>query len=136
MSFIIGTTLAILFLEWPWRALAIIGLGAIEVFEIWLWLKLRKMRSITGAEGMVGSKGRVVEDCDPDGRVSVKGALWNAHCTEGIEAGGEVVVTAVEGLRLEVKRRNRAPVGSTSSVRPEAARETPDPDRYPPAQGR
>jgi hypothetical protein len=46
MSFIIGVTLAILFLDWPWRALVIAGLAAIEALEILLWLKLRKQRSM------------------------------------------------------------------------------------------
>ena len=105
MSFIIGVTLAILFLDWPWRAVVIAALAAIEAVEIVLWLKLRRMRSMTGAEGMVGAIGRAVSDCDPEGQVRVKGALWRAHADEGAEAGDDVVVTGVRGLELAVTQR-------------------------------
>jgi membrane-bound serine protease (ClpP class) len=103
VSLAIGTTLAILFLDPPWRWIVIAALVALESLEILLWLRLRRIRSMTGAEGIVGTRGRALSDCDPDGQVRVKGQIWKATCPAGIAAGEDVVVEASEGLRLKVK---------------------------------
>ncbi|MFN2488617.1 MAG: NfeD family protein [Actinomycetota bacterium] len=118
MSFIIGATLAFMFLEWPWRLLVIVALAALEGFEVMLWLKLRRTRSITGAEGMLGARGKVVTDCDPDGQVRVKGALWRAHSRSGARAGEPVEVKAIDGLKLEVEALTSPPDPSPLSVPP------------------
>jgi membrane-bound serine protease (ClpP class) len=104
VSLIVGSTLAILFLDSPWRWIVIAVLVAVEGFEIVLWLRLRRMRSLTGPEGIVGSKGRALSDCRPDGQVRVKGQIWKATCLAGATAGEDVVVEASEGLRLKVRR--------------------------------
>ena len=90
MSLIIGTTLAFMFLEWPWRGVVVLGLAFVEGVEIWLWLKLRKVPAAMGAEAMVGAHGRAVTDCNPEGQV---------------RAGDHITVTAVRGLELEVAER-------------------------------
>jgi membrane protein implicated in regulation of membrane protease activity len=105
MALVIGTIIAFVFLEWPWRWLVIVPLALIEVFEIMLWLHWRGVRSVTGPEAIVGARGRTVTDCRPEGQVRVKGQLWRAHCAEGADSGEDVVVTKVSGLRLEVARR-------------------------------
>ena len=107
MSLIIGTILAFTFLEGIWRYLAIIPLALFEVFEIYLWLKLRNLRSITGTEALVGARARVIKDCDPVGSVRVKGQLWTAACPAGARAGEDVTITGVSGLRVNVERVER-----------------------------
>jgi membrane-bound serine protease (ClpP class) len=109
VSLIIGTTLAFLFLDSPWRWIVIVALVAVEGFEVVLWLRLRRMRSLTGPEGIVGSRGRALSDCDPEGQVRVKGQIWKATCPAGAAAGDDVVVEASEGLRLKVSRAAARP---------------------------
>ena len=104
MSLVIGTVLSFIFLEPPWRYLVLIPLALWEAFEIWLFLRWRGVRSITGVEAIAGTYGRVTRTCAPDGQVHLNGQLWTAHCEEGAEVGEEIVVTAVEGLTLIVKR--------------------------------
>ena len=111
----IGIILAFIFLDDPWRFIAVAGLLAFEVFEIMLWLRWRKKRSITGHETMVGMTGKVVTECDPEGQVRVKGMIWKARCPEGVAVGDEIVVTRIDGMRLDV-----APVGSSTSGDPES----------------
>jgi membrane-bound serine protease (ClpP class) len=94
-----------MFLSWPWRIAVIVVLGAIEVFEVMLWLKLRNKRVVTGVEGLVGAVGRALDDCRPEGQVRVKGAIWRARCEPGVGAGDDVVVTGVRGLELDVRPR-------------------------------
>ena len=105
MSFIVGTVIALLFLDGFARIALIAAVALIEVAEIGVWLRWRKVRSITGAESFAGSHGVVVTRCDPDGQVRVKGQIWKAHCAEGAAVGDPVEVLSIDGLRLEVTRR-------------------------------
>jgi membrane-bound serine protease (ClpP class) len=102
MGFIIATILALVFLDTPWNWVVIGFAAAWEGFEIMLWLKYRKRRSITGAEAIVGTHGRALTDCRPDGQVRVKGQIWNAHCARGARAGDDVVVESIDGIHLVV----------------------------------
>ena len=108
MGLVIGTLLSFMYLDPPWRYLAIIPLALWEIFEIYLWLKWRRVRSITGREAYVGATGRAITDCNPDGQVQVKGQIWRAYCAPGVEAGEDVIVEAVDGLRLTVARKTRS----------------------------
>jgi membrane-bound serine protease (ClpP class) len=103
MLFVIGTTLAFVFLPWPGRGAVIVVLAAVEVLEVLLWLRLRRMRALTGAEGLVGARGRALTDLAPEGRVKVRGAVWTARSSSEVEAGQDVIVTGMHGLHLEVR---------------------------------
>lgn len=109
MEVIIGTFLAFKYLDPPWRYAVIVLLVAWQGFEIWLYFNLRGKRSITGREALVGAPGRAHSRCMPDGQVLVKGQLWSGRCPQGVDAGERVVVTAVDGMRLTVKPRDREP---------------------------
>jgi membrane protein implicated in regulation of membrane protease activity len=107
MALIIGAILAFAFLDSPWRYLILIPLGLWELFEISLFLKWRRVRAMTGAEALVGARGRAISVCNPDGEVRVRGQIWRAHCRDGAKIGDDVVVERVEGLRLTVSRLDR-----------------------------
>lgn len=102
MALIIGTALAFAFLDWPWPLFVIVPLAAIEAFEIMVFLKWRKVGSITGAEAMVGASGEALTDCVPVGQVKVQGQIWKGRCRDGVSAGDAVTVVAIDGLTLEV----------------------------------
>ncbi len=102
MAFVIALILGFMFLD-GWARYALIAAGAtIEIAEIAVWLRWRKVGAKHGIETMVGMTGVALSDCAPDGQVRVKGQIWNAHCPDGVEQGANVRVTAVDGLRLEV----------------------------------
>jgi membrane-bound ClpP family serine protease len=105
MSFVIGTLIAIFFLEGVWRYALIATVALLELFEIGLWLKWRNVTSSMGAESLVGMPGVALSDCKPDGQVKVRGQIWKARCDEGVGAGEGVSVVAVDGLRLDVAPR-------------------------------
>ncbi len=70
-----------------------------------------RRKKVTGREGMVGLEGKVVEPLMPLGLVQVKGEYWQAKSVGGsIEVGEMVVVLGVEGLVLEVRRKDVASV--------------------------
>ena len=105
MSFVIGTLIAIYFLEGAARIALIATVAIIELVEIALWLRWRKVRSSMGAESMVGMNGVALSECRPDGQVKVRGQIWKARCDEGVAAGEGVSVVGVDGLRLDVAPR-------------------------------
>ena len=115
MSAIIGIIVAFVFFEWPWRAFVLAGFLLFDVLEIWIWLKWRQRRSVTGAEGIVGATGQAVTDLSPEGKVKVKGQIWKATSPDGVAAGERVEVVAMEGLRLEVRP---APLPATAPIPP------------------
>ena len=86
---------------------AAIVVGALmEVGELYLWSRyLGRIRVRTGVEGLVGEKGWVISECRPDGKVRVRGEIWQADCEEpgGLDEGAEIEVTAVDGLRVTVR---------------------------------
>ncbi|CAN5727829.1 hypothetical protein BH18ACT15_BH18ACT15_03810 [soil metagenome] len=102
MAFLIGLALSFMFLEWPWRGIVLIPLAALELAEWFLFFKLRKVRSISGAESMIGERGVALTHCRPDGQVKVKGQIWKARCPGGVSADSEVVVEGVDGIGLAV----------------------------------
>jgi membrane-bound serine protease (ClpP class) len=95
--------LAVLVLPPAW-GIAAVTLGiVVEVAEVGFWIRfLRRYRVTTGAEGLVGARGEVIEACDPQGRVRIRGEIWRARCGSRADVGEQVTVTGLEGLTLEV----------------------------------
>ncbi len=104
MGLVVALALAILVLDEPWSWI-VVGLGATwEIAETTLFVRWsQRRRSVVGAEALVGRRAVVSADCMPEGQVRVAGELWQAHCEAGAGVGDEVVVRAVEGLRLVVE---------------------------------
>ena len=105
MSTLVGIFVAFAFFEWPWRALILVGFLLFDALEIWIWLRWRKQKSITGSEGIVGTKGTATTNLQPEGQVRVAGQTWKAESLEGpIGAGEEIEVTGNESIKLIVRR--------------------------------
>ena len=103
MAFVVALILGFLFLDGTLRYLVIAGGALIEIAEIWVWLRWRKVEPKSGVEMMVGMTGVALTPCDPEGQVKIKGQIWKAHCTDGVvEEGATVRVDAVVGLQLKV----------------------------------
>ena len=65
-----------------------------------------RLRKRTGAEGMEGAIGEVVEPLKPDGVVKVDGEYWRARAVdEEINAGEDIEVLGLNHLVLQVKRK-------------------------------
>jgi membrane-bound serine protease (ClpP class) len=95
--------LAVFVLPPGWGLAAIVAAMAVEVAEVAFWIRfLRRYRVQTGAEGLVGLTAEVVEACDPEGRVRMRGEIWQARSSYPAAIGERVRVTGVEGLKLQV----------------------------------
>jgi membrane protein implicated in regulation of membrane protease activity len=89
----------------PWNVVAVSAAALVEVAEVAFWLRfLRRYRVTTGAEGMIGERGEVIEATGADtGRVRVYGEIWAARSRARLAPSARVRVTAVKGLTLEVE---------------------------------
>ncbi len=114
MTTAIGALLAYLLLDWPWWGVVIAVLLCIDAVEIYIWLRWRKKRSITGPEGVVGLRGKVLRDCAPEGQVRVKGQVWSARSSEPVSVGQDITVTDVDGVRLKVEPAPARPVPASA----------------------
>jgi membrane-bound serine protease (ClpP class) len=81
-------------------------LSGIMLFLVSLGLAVQKQPSVTGESGMLHAPGQALTAIDPGGtgRVAAHGEIWSATAAEPIQAGDPVVVVAVRGLTLTVRR--------------------------------
>ena len=81
-------------------------LGAVTAVIGWLVIRTQRRRSSVGAEGMIGERGEVRRVQTPGKvKVFVRGEYWDGDSDEPLEVGDAVEVSAVNGLRLRVRRR-------------------------------
>ena len=74
----------------------VVGLG--------LALRTRLTKATTGLQGLVGEEGVAVSSLNPEGQVSVHGEVWKAKSAEKIIKGEAIIVTAVDGLKMQVRK--------------------------------
>jgi membrane-bound ClpP family serine protease len=95
-------------ITWPLiLVIAVIMAAFVYIMHQAIVPSLRR-RKVTGAEGMIGAVGKVTEPLKPVGTVMIKGEYWQAKSLEGdIELGSAVEVTKIDGLHLEVRKKER-----------------------------
>jgi membrane protein implicated in regulation of membrane protease activity len=99
MALLIGGTLAYLFLPFPWWLVVVGLLAAFELFEFRLWRWAIRQRAASGIEGLIGKRG-VLASGD---RIRIHGTSYPAR-PRGAGPGDEVIVEAVEGMTLVVRK--------------------------------
>lgn len=74
-----------------------------------IWgVRAHRRRVSAGKEDLIGSVAVVESALTPRGTVFVEGEIWNAVLDDGTAAPDEeVIITAVNGLKLEVTKKNR-----------------------------
>jgi membrane-bound serine protease (ClpP class) len=85
-------------------------LGAFFFMIVSIGVRAQKKPVIAGVETVVKKTGYAVSEINPEGEVQVAGERWSAYLESNepaIPAGSRVVVTAVNGLRLQVKLDNK-----------------------------
>lgn len=99
MLLLVGGTLAVLLVPFPWWIPILVVLAAVEVFEVRLWRWAVRQRPRAGTQGIVGEEGILTDG----GRVRIRGTSYRARALDGV-AGDAVRVEAVEGMTLVVRR--------------------------------
>jgi membrane-bound serine protease (ClpP class) len=91
----------------PWWTVLLVvgGVALLMVAGMPAMLRARFSTPTIGRESMIGEMGAAAADVDPEGTVTVRGALWRARTNRAtpIVAGDAVRVVAIDGLLLEVE---------------------------------
>ncbi|MEW6736836.1 MAG: NfeD family protein [Acidobacteriota bacterium] len=120
----------ILLFGFSWASLPFLIAGAIFLTSLFAFLALLarralKNRVVTGEAGMIGLEGHAETALLPEGKVSVRGEIWDAWSTVRLERGEPIRVTGIRGLRLEVTAANeRALARPVSAVPSQTDRNT------------
>ena len=80
-----------------------IPLGLITAFLMTIAIRARRNKVVTGEQGLVGQLGVVRSPMTPNGKVFVRGALWDAVATTNLDVGQQVMVRSVKDLVLNVE---------------------------------
>jgi membrane-bound serine protease (ClpP class) len=90
-----------------WLVFSIAGLlAAFVLFIVVNVVRIRTMPAQVGVETMVGRGGIARSDLDPLGYVYVNGEYWSAEADgEQVHEGDRVIVTAITGLKLRVRKQ-------------------------------
>jgi membrane-bound serine protease (ClpP class) len=75
-----------------------------SIGSIYLAKKAHQLVTTTGMEGLLGEVGVVKETLNPEGTVLIHGETWNAKSDITISDGEKVIVEAVEGLKIKVRK--------------------------------
>ncbi len=80
--------------------------AAITMFLVRLVIRTHKRKVISGKEGLIGEAGTVAShiSAGKDGKVFVHGEWWDATADDDIKKDERVVIIAVDGMKLKVKR--------------------------------
>lgn len=83
--------------------------AAFFVFAVGMGFRAQRRRPLTGALGLLGAHGTVVEALAPTGKVFVEGEIWFASAKETLEKGTDIRVTGVDGMWLTVTNAPESP---------------------------
>ncbi len=91
----------------PWLLALIIVIVVICLYFVVLWVVRAHRRKIAaGKEELIGRTALVLTAINPKGMVLVEGERWTAVIDKGkAEPEEEVIITAVEGLKLLVTKK-------------------------------
>ena len=91
----------------PWLLALIIVIVVICLYFVVLWsVQAHRRKIAAGKEELIGRVAVVVAALNPKGMVLVEGERWTAVIDKGqAEPEEEVVITAVEGLKLRVTKK-------------------------------
>ena len=83
-----------------------VALSGLVLFFVGLAVRSQRRPAVTGESGMLNTTGEALTSISPGGvgRVSAHGEIWTATADEPVSAGDRVMITAIKGLLLTVKR--------------------------------
>jgi len=85
---------------YPTLAVAVL----VTIGTLWLATRSSGLKAVSGSEGLIGEHGTAYSKLNPKGKVMVHGEVWQAFCDGTIKKGEDIVVEAIDGLKLKVKK--------------------------------
>ncbi len=109
ISMILGSLMLIKgeapFLQISWTViLPVVALAAgFSLLVVGMGVRAMRRHPLTGSEGMVGLVGVAKTNFAPQGKMLVRGELWDAISEQPLQPGDHAEVTRIDGLKLYVK---------------------------------
>ena len=101
---LINSSAPVLQLSWA-VIIPAVGMSALLfIITVTVAVRVYREKPTTGKEGMIGMEATAKTDIYTDGQVFMRGEYWSAWSDEPIQKGERVTVTAVEGLKVKVKK--------------------------------
>jgi len=92
-------------LAWPILLAVLFISASIIFFTLYLALKSRRRKVVTGQEALIDRQATVVSEfIEHQGWVQFEGELWQAKAETNLAKGTKVKITHVNGLELRVRR--------------------------------
>lgn len=92
-------------LNWGVIAGVVVAVASFMIFVARAVIKAQRQKSVTGAEGLIGTVGETITPLEPRGEILLEGERWRAESLEGpIPPGERVRVARREGLKVFVRR--------------------------------
>lgn len=101
---LIDTDVAAFRLDWRMVAGSSVVLGGVTFVLLTYGLAAQSRKVTTGAQGLIGLTGDVLDWSDGSGHVHVDGERWKARSKDALSPGDTVKVVRLDGLTLIVKR--------------------------------
>ena len=89
---------------WSVLVPVVLAFGAFAALALFAIGRTMATRQTAGVSELIGLVGKTSTALAPEGKVFVRGEYWSASADEEIPTGESVEITAVDGLRLRVRR--------------------------------
>lgn len=106
---LIDSSSPVLQISWAVILPAVVLSAVLFIITVTIAVRVYREKPTTGKEGMIGMQAEAKTDIRPEGQVFMRGEYWTAWSDEPILKGEHVVVTAVEGLKVKVKKSTKIP---------------------------
>ncbi len=104
----------------PWNIVAYLGILLVSGLLYWAIARAMRMRSKSGAEGLIGTEARVVSKLGPHDdaqyMIRVHGELWRANSRDELKPDETVRILSVNGLVLTVEKSSGEPSSSQAKT--------------------
>jgi membrane-bound serine protease (ClpP class) len=74
------------------------------IITVTVALRVRREKTDTGKEGLIGKQAEARSDLNLTGLVFVHGENWSARSNEPVQKGEKVTIVGIEGLTLIVRK--------------------------------
>jgi membrane-bound serine protease (ClpP class) len=104
---LIDSPAPVLQISWAVIIPAVAMSAILFIITVTVAVRVYREKPTTGKEGLTGMQATAKTDIHADGQVFMRGEYWNAWSDEPIQKGEQVVVIAVDGLKVKVRKNTK-----------------------------
>jgi membrane-bound serine protease (ClpP class) len=104
---LIDSAAPVLQISWAVIIPAVAMSAILFIITVTVAIRVYREKPTTGKEGMTGMPATAKTDIHADGQVFMRGEYWSAWSDEPIQKGEQVIVIAVEGLKVKVRKNTK-----------------------------